>query len=67
MIPKQMQDVDTCWHCGAHQPSSHVVIRDAQGTLVGRICASHTFYEIILDRGDGQHRMFVEITQVEDP
>ena len=50
---------EDCLLCGARQPISHVLVRTELGERAGRMCATHTFKEVIFDRND---RFFVSVT-----
>ncbi len=54
-----------CMKCGAKKPVSAVWVR-VEGVVVGTICASHTFHDIILDPGLNGKRFFVELSLQED-
>ncbi len=51
---------EDCMLCGAKQPPGHVLVRTADGTKrEGRVCSSHTLWEVI---SDSRGRFMVEIT-----
>lgn len=51
---------EDCMVCGAKQPPGHVVVYDEQHKhREGRICSSHTFWEVISHSSD---RFMVDIT-----
>lgn len=38
---------ENCLMCGLVSPISHVMVRDERGHLLGRVCGTHTLYEVI--------------------
>ncbi|MDE2104293.1 MAG: hypothetical protein KGL39_44055 [Patescibacteria group bacterium] len=51
---------DDCLICGAKSPPGHVIVRSENGKHIeGRVCSSHTLFEVIADKSD---RFMVEIT-----
>lgn len=51
---------EDCMVCGAKQPPGHVVVYDENHTRrEGRVCSSHTFWEVISHPSD---RFMVDIT-----
>lgn len=52
MMHIRNNNVFDCLFCGAEHPISHVAVFNSQGKRVGRICAKHTFYEIITNSTD---------------
>jgi hypothetical protein len=53
-----------CMMCGKPEVISHVMVWDEQERVIGRICATHSLYEVIFwNRGSGT-QLFVSVKRV---
>ncbi len=64
--PELVGEQTICLFCRREVTPSHVVVRK-QGRLVGAICGSHSFREVILHTSNSEgERLIVEISLVKD-
>lgn len=45
-------DNEDCFVCGVHMPPGHVVVRDEVGLRKGRVCSSHTLWDVVKASND---------------
>jgi len=55
---------DDCLLCGAAQPAGHVLVQGTAGEHVGRICSSHSLFEVATAASDD---LLLEIVQTRPP
>lgn len=48
-----------CMICGAVRPVGHVMVKDEDGAHIGRVCSSHSFWEMVF-RGGGHFYCTIE-------
>jgi hypothetical protein len=53
-----------CMFCDAEAPVAHVAVWRHEGVQVGRVCASHTLKELILD-SEGRFDVIVSVGEEE--